>query len=110
MNVTNGNVIISYILLSSLLLFLDGEVIPFDSFLSVGFTKQENKRCIWPLGESGKHFYSLEEAKIGCANLPGCTMFHQNSDLTVFSTCPVGSTFGSADGYTLYTAMIGKLS
>ena len=106
----NGPITINYILLSLLLIFLDGEMIPFYSCLSVEYTQHEGKYCIWPPGEFGERFYSLEEATTGCANLPGCTMFHQNSDLTVFSTCPVGSTFGSADGYTLYTAMIGKLS
>ena len=75
--------------------------------MSVVYTQQEHARCKWPPGRSGERFHSLEEAKTGCHELPGCTMVYERSGS--FYTCPVGSTIESLGGYTLYTA-IGKLS
>ena len=88
---------------------MDGDIILFYSWLSVGyqFTQHADTICNWPTGKSGERFDSLEKAKTGCTNLPGCTMFYQYGSF--FKTCPLGSTVKWYQNATLYTA-IGKFS
>ena len=85
---------------------MDGEIIPFYSCFS-DYTQQEDKTCFWTSEKLGEQFDSLEEAKTGCTNLPGCSMFSE--EFNIFFSCPVGSTVVKYYGGTLYTAT-GKLS